>query len=509
MHLLRHPNLFFALLTPCLFAGPSATLHAAGLFDGTDTGGGSNTKLEPGKEVHVRDSDVAGRGYYTVYLPSDYDGRRLFPVIFHYHGQFEEPQSTPFRQITGGAGFIIIGMDYQAPEAPKASAPDKPKVGAKKILPPKTKPPANGKDQGELDAEVLRRVAAMLRSDLKIDQKQLFIAGFSQGATEAQMIAARSPELWAGVIVLGAGDAREPAMAKALTGKPILIAIGETDQDFAAARLAADAYKKLGADVTFEAFAGRGHEIDVKDGVLKQWLINYGPQRQVHTAIAAAEAAEKSNRLGDAVDLYSSVAKMSATPQDAKAARDAAKLLTEKGRNAIAAAELALNAKNYAMAAKQFVEVSVAFSGHEFGKQASEHLKTMEADPIAARAIAQARLDAEADSLEAQAIAAEQSQNYSKAMEAYELCVSKYPTAHRVDAVKAKLAALQSNKTIQAGIGAKHADADCRSWLSLADNFIQSGIPEKARPYLQKIIDTYGDTPWADQARERLKQLDR
>jgi TolA-binding protein len=132
----------------------------------------------------------------------------------------------------------------------------------------------------------------------------------------------------------------------------------------------------------------------------------------------------------------------------------------------------------------------------------------MEQDPVAAKAIAQARLDGEADSLEAQAAVAEQSKNYARAITTYELYLSKYPTSHRFDVVKAKLAALQSNKSITASIDAKQADADCRSWLSLADNFIESGLPEKARPYLQKIIDMYGNTPWADQARARLKQID-
>ena len=77
----------------------------------------------------------------------------------------------------------------------------------------------------------MRRVAALIRADLQIDQKQMFIAGFGQGAVEAQVIAGRTPDLWAGVIVLGAGDAGEPGNAKALAGMAeCMIAAGQNQR---------------------------------------------------------------------------------------------------------------------------------------------------------------------------------------------------------------------------------------------------------------------------------------
>jgi len=46
------------------------------------------------------------------------------------------------------------------------------------------------------------------------------------------------------------------------------------------------------------------------------------------------------------------------------------------------------------------------------------------------------------------------------------------------------------------------ADTECKGWLSMARNYIRAGMPEKAIPYLKKVIERYGDTEYAKQARE-------
>ena len=48
----------------------------------------------------------------------------------------------------------------------------------------------------------------------------------------------------------------------------------------------------------------------------------------------------------------------------------------------------------------------------------------------------------------------------------------------------------------------KDADIKCKGWLSMARNFIRAGMPEKAIPYLKQVIERYGDTDYAKEARE-------
>lgn len=60
-----------------------------------------------------------------------------------------------------------------------------------------------------------------------------------------------------------------------------------------------------------------------------------------------------------------------------------------------------------------------------------------------------------------------------------------------------------------AGPSAKEEEIarSCQGWLSLARSYKAAGKKEKAREYLQKIIDTYPDTPHAKQARRELGRL--
>jgi predicted esterase len=474
-------RLITVVILGCL-AWRLAPARAAGLFDGVDNAG----RPVAGKEVKVHDPDVGGAGYYTVYLPSDYSARRPFPIIFSYHGQFEEPQGTTFRQITGGKGFIIIGMEYQAGSVPQ------------------TKLPANVVDPMTHEVDAMRRIAAALRADLKVDPKQMFIGGFSQGGLQAQAVATRTQDLWAGVVVLGAGRVNDVVAPKTLSGVPYLIAIGDGDADYAAAKLAADYYKKLGADVTLETFAGKAHVVDTTDPVLRQWLLKYGPHRQITIAMTAADTAIKARKLGEALNQYSAVASMDPPADEGRIAIEGAKSLSDKASTSMASAEQSIAGHDFAGAAKELVAVSAEYAGNDFGRRAAERLKAIQSDPAVARVIAQAKLDADSDVLEAQGATAETTGDYPRAIASYQLYLSRFATAHRVEQVRAKLLALQSNKDIQS----KQAETDCRSWLSLADNFLRSGLPEKARPYLQRILDTYGSTPWADEARARLKQLD-
>ncbi|HPD14772.1 MAG TPA: dienelactone hydrolase family protein [Planctomycetota bacterium] len=48
---------------------------------------------------------------------------------------------------------------------------------------------------------------------------------------------------------------------------------------------------------------------------------------------------------------------------------------------------------------------------------------------------------------------------------------------------------------------------DCRAWLALANNFIANNKTPEARALLQKIISTYPDSVFAEQAKAKLEQL--
>ena len=170
----------------------------------------------------------------------------------------------------------------------------------------------------------------------------------------------------------------------------------------------------------------------------------------------------------------------------------------------LATADRAIKIKDDASAARTLIELQSMYADSDFARQATERLKSISSDPAVVKVFAQMKLDSEARHVRGQAATVERSQDFLRAITMYETYLTRYPTSHRIEAVRARLTALRSNKSVQA----KQAETSCRSWLSLADNFIRSGDPDKARVQLKKILDTYGDTPWGDQARSRLKQLD-
>jgi Tfp pilus assembly protein PilF len=56
-------------------------------------------------------------------------------------------------------------------------------------------------------------------------------------------------------------------------------------------------------------------------------------------------------------------------------------------------------------------------------------------------------------------------------------------------------------------IQADAADKECKGWLSMARNYIKAGMPEKAKPYLEQVIQKDPDTAYALEAKELLGEM--
>ena len=48
---------------------------------------------------------------------------------------------------------------------------------------------------------------------------------------------------------------------------------------------------------------------------------------------------------------------------------------------------------------------------------------------------------------------------------------------------------------------------NCQAWMKMADNFEQYGMDDKAKAYLQKIIDKYPNSSYAEIARRRIAAM--
>lgn len=448
-----------------------ATPFAARAADGVAP---DKATFSPGQETKIADPATGGVGWYVVYVPKDYTPDRDWPTMICYHGKNNDPKSWPFKELTDGKGYIVIGMEYLDRERPD---PVK-------------------------DLENLKRIRTFVGSKLRINSKLLFMGGFSQGGWSTSRFSDAMLDELAGLVILGAGGG-PGANAEKLKGKPVFVGIGETDEFNKNAKDARDAYERKEATVTFEEFKGLGHSVDTNNKPLKDWLVKWGPQNQMIAALTGAKAAEKAGKLGEAFNQYAAAGKMSGGEEAAAAA----KRISDAAEAKIAEAEAAVTAKKYPDAIRTLSAVAKTYAGSPLSQRADERVKQIQTDPSIKADVEQAAIDTRADEVESQAAAAEKAKDYAKAMSLYESYVTQFPKATRFATVKARHDALKADPAILASAKRQTAERECKAWLAAADTYLKINQTAKAKTYLQQIIDKHGSTEWAAEAKKRLATI--
>lgn len=182
--------------------------------------------------------------HILVYLPTDYTPARRWPVIFCYPGAGQPPTVWPFRELTAGRQFVIIGMSYTL------------------------------KNGGRLEDELLslQRIRADLTPRFNLDPHRVLIGGFSLGALWANHLAGLTPESFAGVAVLGHRSSPNPNHAAAYRGKPILLAHGQFDPYCQSMPQYVDEFAAYGAIVTHIVYPDIGHHMASDDPQTRAWF---------------------------------------------------------------------------------------------------------------------------------------------------------------------------------------------------------------------------------------------
>jgi len=210
-----------------------------------ETGMDNSKPWKPGNIFDIQDKEVGEDGYYRVYLPAEYDPDKAWPVIFNYHALGGAAETHTIRRITEGKRYIVVGMSYSKP----------------------------GLDSFELlatvDVNIFHHVLAALKEHVNIDEKKLYVGGFSKGGFYSCELMRLLPEL-AGAIVLGAGTNGGDHKWPDLTGKHIYVGVGEKDgyKNDATESF----FTGLGATVTHEQWPGLGHTIGDMT-TLRKWLV--------------------------------------------------------------------------------------------------------------------------------------------------------------------------------------------------------------------------------------------
>ena len=355
--------------------------------------------VSPGTEVGVT-APKAGKPF-LVYIPTDYTDARPFPIIFSYHGYGGTATTWPFKQITRGAGFIVVGMPYATDRYYRNHLP----------------PTETGPEKA-FWAEAL----ALVSERLNVATDYIFMGGYSQGGYSTTVLGEQLLDRLAGRLVLGAGRRdvdMNPPPAKLIRGHPVFYGVGRLDDPhYPRAERAAKFYTDWGADVTFEAWENETHALSpdwMRKTHMREWLRTYGPMKQVARGLERAEAAEMSGELGEAFVFYTQIAGIL---PDTEACRTAKAAAARLGTEATARlAELKADTGPYAERVKALETFRRRYAGSRFAETASELLKTL--------------LNAKADALEARARAAEAEENYARALQLYELYLAHFRAAER------------------------------------------------------------------------------
>jgi predicted peptidase len=174
-----------------------------------------------------------GESKYTVFVPSEYDGEKEFPLILFLHGSGERGED--------GQAQTKVGL---------GKAIRKYKGGANKFpfiaVFPQCKPGTNwsaGSAGGKNALAILEEV----RKDYKIDGNRVYLTGLSLGGFGTWSLATAHPEMWAAIVpICGGGN---PANADKIKDIPCWCFHGTADKNVPVqkSRDMIEALKKAGA----------------------------------------------------------------------------------------------------------------------------------------------------------------------------------------------------------------------------------------------------------------------
>ncbi|MHC4393136.1 MAG: tetratricopeptide repeat protein, partial [Planctomycetota bacterium] len=96
---------------------------------------------------------------------------------------------------------------------------------------------------------------------------------------------------------------------------------------------------------------------------------------------------------------------------------------------------------------------------------------------------------------------------FAEAAKAFERAAAEFDGVPWAERAAARAKEIASDPAIRAAIGDQKAKKDCTRWLGLGRSYLDNGRPKDAKRYFQKVIDTYPDTRYADEAQGLLKGL--
>lgn len=196
---------------------------AKGLDAGNDRWEAFRDAGQPLVLAHLSARDQTLQIYHLV-LPRDWDEKRAYPLYLELHAYGgEDIRPLGWTQMTLGPA-----PDFKSKHCAIQTYAMVARDGFHVL--PYGRGKGNYEDIGELD---IWEVLADVEASLKIDPNRRYLHGFSMGGSGTYLLAAKRPELWAAVAILGSSPGLRDAsdeLAKKLSPLPVFLWSGEKDE---------------------------------------------------------------------------------------------------------------------------------------------------------------------------------------------------------------------------------------------------------------------------------------
>jgi len=175
-------------------------------------------------------------------VPRNYRAHMPYPLLVALHGYGDNAEAFHdlWKPVTDSLGFVLL-----TPQ------------GENKVVEPISW------GWGENAERIILTSIDLVKKQVLLNPKKVYMTGFSQGGTIAYMVGFKHPSIFAGVAPLAAkfGDGPLPAKPKGLARLRIYIGHGDRDTNFDDAQQAAAALTRLGMRVKFRPYENIGHSL--------------------------------------------------------------------------------------------------------------------------------------------------------------------------------------------------------------------------------------------------------
>jgi len=254
-----------------------------------------------------------------------------------------------------------------------------------------------------------------------------------------------------------------------------------------------------------------GHPMSGLEEALEKQLKETPPSlvspKEKAEAMALLDKADKAmaqNRYAEAVDLVAKIQQPEKDPEVQARVAAVQKALATVAEQRLADAEKAIEAKDYSKAVALLTEAALLVPGTDLAGKAQSRQKELMADDGVRAAIEQNQRRSKAADLLAEA---EKRKDVPAAyLKVLDDLAAKYPDTPAGQTAAQKAEAMRADPAVMKQIQSEAADKQCKGLLSMARNYLKAGMPEKAKPYLEEVIEKFPDTAYAEEAKGLLTQ---